>query len=120
MFARSNVSLNAYFARIARWNGTEIQNRGVELGRVIARLWSRPDGEPYVPRTPDPEELFEETFQPPGTALQPQPHTHGNLRVVIHWSVLGSSEPDETICEPKAALTHAVFVGRLIEKYGLK
>ena len=118
MFAHSNVSLNAYFAGITRWNGVEINQRGIALGRSIASIWPRPDGEPYVPRAPDPEEFFEETFEPPGQPRQQQPHTHGNLRVIIHWSVLGVSGPDESISEPKAALTHAVFVSRLIAKFG--
>ena len=114
MFAHSNVSLNAYFAGITRWNGIEISNRGIVLGRSIATIWPRPDGEPYVPSAVDPEEFFEETFEQAGQTRQQQPHTHGNLRVVIHWSILGINKPDETICESKAALTHAKFIGRLL------
>ena len=118
MFADSNVSLNAYFAGVTRWNGVEINQRGIALGRSIASIWPRPDGEPYVPRAADPEEFFEETFEQPGQPRQQQPHTHGNLRVIIHWSVLGVSASDESICEPKAALTQAAFLGRLIAEFG--
>lgn len=118
MFAHSNVSLNAHFAGIARWNGTEIKQRGIALGRRIARIWPRPEGEPYVPRAPDPEELFEETIELPRQPQHQTPHTHGNLSVTIHWSILGFNCSDEAICESKAALTHAVFISRLIAKFG--
>ena len=118
MFARSNVSLNAYFGGVAQWNGSEIKQRGIALGRGIARLWPRPEGAPYIPPTPDPEELFEETFDQPESSRQQQTHTHGNLRIVIHWSILSVSGPDESICESKAALTHAAFLGRLIARLG--
>ena len=118
MFARSNVSLNAYFGVIARWNGIEIKKRGVELGHVIARLWPRPDGESYVPPTPGPVELFEDMGEETPPAPTQQTFTHGRLRVVIHWSMLGQNDADETIQESQDGLTHAKLIGRLIEVFG--
>ena len=117
MFARSNVSLNAYFGGVAQWNGSEIKQRGIALGRGIATL-AAPGGGTVYSGTPDPEELFEETFDQPESFQQQQTHTHGNLRIVIHWSILGVSGPDESIRESKAALTHAAFLGRLIAGLG--
>ena len=119
MFAHSNVTLNAYFAGVTRWNGVEIKQRGITLGRSIASIWPRPDGEAYVPRASDPEEFFEETFEQTGPTRQQQARAHGKLRVIIHWSILGvRTTPDESICEPTDALTHATFVGRLIAQFG--
>ena len=118
MFGRSNVSLNTYFAGIARWSGAEIRKRGIELGKKIARLWPRPDGEPYIPRTSDPADPFEDPFEEPEAPRQQQPYTHGNLKIEVHWSALGFNESDETIYEPQAGLTHAKFIRRLIEQFG--
>ena len=118
MFRRSIVSLNRYFAGIAHWNGGAIRERGIELGRKIARLWPRPEGRPYVAGSRAPEDLFDDPFEEEDVPRQQQPHTHGNLKIEINWSVLGFSDPDEIICEPKAALTHAKFVRRLLEQFG--
>ena len=118
MFADSNVSLNEHFAGISLWNGIEIQARGVEFGRRIAKIWPRPDGEPYIARGPDAEEIFEEKFDSPSEPNERQPHIRGNLKVTIRWSLLGVDAPDETICERSAALTHATFIGRLIANFG--
>ena len=106
-----------YGSHALEWS-RDLNERGIALGRSIASIWPRPDGEPYVPRAADPEEFLEETFEQPGQPRQQQPHTHGNLRVIIHWSVLGVSASDESICEPKAALTQAVLFGRLIAEFG--
>ncbi len=114
MFARSNVSLNAYFAGTIRWGGAEIKQRGINLAKLIARIWARPDGTPYVPRTPRPEELFEETFETPREQKQArQPHTHGNLRVAIRWQMLGVNNEEEILKEGSDAETHAKLIGRM-------
>ena len=118
MFADSNVSLNEYFAGISVWNGREINERGIALGRRIARIWLRPDG-PYIPRGADPGDIFADTIEPGRETRDPQPSSRGNLSVMVRWSLLGIDSPDETICEEKsAALTHAAFIGRLIAKFG--
>ena len=120
MFAQSNVSLNAYFNRIGRWNGIEIKNRGIELGRIIARIWPRPDGVPYVPPATDRTEIFEDLVEEPAPDRHPETAGHGTLHVVIHWSQLGQSEniDPEHIQENKDALTHAKLIGRLIDVFG--
>ena len=119
MFADSNVSLNEHFAGISLWNGIEIQARGVEFGRRIAKIWPRPDGEPYIARGPDAEEIFEEKFDSPSELKERQAYTRGDLSVTIRWSLLGIvNAPDEIICEKSATLTHAAFIGRLISKFG--
>jgi hypothetical protein len=121
MFADSNVALNAYFAGINLWNGSEILKRGIALGRRIAHIWPRPngpDGPVYIPNRPDEGPIFGDPPDPPEEPNTPGPNTHGNLRVIIHWSVLGISAPDESICEPKAGATHAAFLGRLIAEFG--
>ena len=118
MFAESNVSLNKHFAKVNLWNGSAIKERGIALGRRIAYIWPRPEGEPYIPSASDPEDFFEEAFDLLNAPRQHHSHTHGNLRVIIHWLVLGICAPDETICEPKAGATHAAFLGRLIEVFG--
>ena len=113
VFAHSNVSLNAHFVGLARWSPDEIKQRAIALGDGFARIWPRPDGAPYVPRLPDIDELFEETIDSPPPAPDP-PHTHGRLRIVVHWSMLGRGQSDESIQEPTGAATHAKFIGRLI------
>jgi len=116
MFAQSNVSLNTYFNGVASWSGSDIKQRAVVLGGSLARLWPRPAGAPYVSRPPDPEELFEEIIDQPGQREQGQ-QPHRDLRVVIHWSMLGINEPDETIFKASAGQTHAAFLGLLVTKY---
>jgi len=120
MFAHSNVSLNAYFANVAVWSGIEIKNRGVELGRIIARIWPRPEGAPYIPSLPGPTELFEEILDEPLTERPPGTIAHGRLRVVIHWSLLGQNENNDTeiIQEETDGSTHAKLIERLIEVFG--
>jgi hypothetical protein len=120
IFARSNVSLNAYFANVPDWNGLEIKNRGIELGRFIVRVWPRPDGAPYVPMSSPAADIFENLGVEPPAPRSEQPATHGRLRDVIHWSLLGQNEINdpEVIQEPKDALTHAKLIGRLIEVWG--
>ncbi len=116
MFSRSNVSLNSYFGGVARWDGAQIRKRGIELGRVVASLWPRPEGQPYFLPSPGPEDFFDE--MPAEESHPPLPVAHGSLRVVIHCSMLGENDHDEIIQERKDALTHAKFIGRLIEVFG--
>jgi len=120
MFARSNVSLNTWFVSLDRWNGVEIGRRSGEIGRRVAEMWPRPDGAPYVPRPAEPTDLFEEMSEEPQPTLPPTPFTHGRLRVVIHWSLLGQNQnvDPEVIHERTDGLTHARLVGRLIEVFG--
>jgi len=119
MFARSNVSLNGCFAGSIRWGGAEIKQRGVNLGKLIAGIWPRPDGTPYVPRTPRPEELFEETIGTPREQRQArQRHTHGNLRVVINWPMLGINRVSEPLKEASDSETHAKLIGLLFAELG--
>ena len=117
VFAHSNVSLNAHFVGLARWTPDEIKQRAIALGSVLVRTWPRPDGTPYVSRPPEIDELFGETIDSPPPPPEP-PHTHGRLRIVIHWSILGRGQSDEPIQEPTGAATHAKFIGRLIANLG--
>lgn len=118
-FAESNVSLNRHFIQMAQWSDQDIKQRGLELARIVARIWPRPsDGPGYIapaPTPPEPGELF---VQPEGAAGEGQRRRRSKLLIRVFWSKLGKALPDEEICETKATTTMAVFLGRLIRVFG--
>jgi Protein of unknown function DUF262/Protein of unknown function (DUF1524) len=113
VFAQSNVSLNTHFIGLTRWTTDAIKHRTITLGDTITRFWPRPAGAPYISRPTEIDDLFEDVI-PPTPPAPPPPHTHGRLRITIHWTMLGLDRPDETIQEPTGAATHAKFISRLI------
>jgi hypothetical protein len=119
LFAESNVSLNAYFGSTTNWGGREIEQRGLALARVIARMWPRPtDGPGYRPGAPDADDLFPPTVEPPPPPNSPRaPHVHGSLQIVIRWSMLGVDDADQTVSEATDGLSYAALLGLLISRY---
>jgi hypothetical protein len=115
LFVQSNVSLNVHFAALPAWDVAAIRQRGQSLGRRLASIWTRPAGEAYTPRQPNQEDAFGDAFEQPDALQGRAPHTHGNLRVMIRWSLLGVNKTDELIQEATAAATQSVFIGKLIE-----
>ncbi len=118
-FAESNVSLNQHFAGLAQWSDQEIRQRGLELARIVARVWPRPAGGPsYIAPTPTPTEPEELLAPSEAVAGEGERRGRSKLLIRVRWSKLGRALPDEDICEKKATKTMAVFLSKLILAFG--
>jgi negative regulator of replication initiation len=114
-FAESKVSLNQHFLELAQWSDQDIKQRGLELARIVARIWPRPTGGPgYITPAPAPPEQGELVEVEAGE----QHRGRSRLLIRVHWSRLGKAGSDEDICEKKATTTMAVFLGKLIRVFG--
>ncbi len=119
LFAMSNVSLNAYFAALEQWTEREIRQRGMELAKIVARIWPRPGGGPnYItptPTPPEPGELFEETPRERNDAGR---RGRSRLRIRVRWSQMDKAGDDEEFCGPDATDTVLRFIEKLIRVFG--
>lgn len=119
LFAESNVSLNAYFADLEQWTEREIKQRGLELAKIVARIWPRPVGGPNY-TTPAPAPLEQGELAEGGFQEEAGEEHHGRSRLLIRvrWSRLGKALPDEQILESTAAASMVIFVEKLIRVFG--
>lgn len=118
-FAKSNVSLNRHFHGLTQWSEQEIKQRGIELARIVLRVWPRPAGGPaYITPAPTLPELEEPIDQPDAPAGEGGRRGRTKLRIRVRWTKLGKALPDEEICKTKAAATMAEFLARLIRVFG--
>jgi uncharacterized protein with ParB-like and HNH nuclease domain len=119
LFAESNVSLNKYFASLEQWTELEIKQRGVQLAKIVARIWPKPGGGPnYIaptPTPPEPGELFEEM---PRERNDGGRRGRSRLRILVHWSQLDKAGDDEEFSEPDATGSVLRFVEKLIRIFG--
>jgi hypothetical protein len=91
----------------------------MELAKVVARIWPRPDGGPnYIaptPTQPEPGELFEETPRERNDAGR---RGRSRLRIRVRWSQMDKAGDDEEFCESDATDTVLRFVEKLIRVFG--
>ena len=114
-FGESNVSLNRHFIEMAQWSDQDIKQRGLELARIVARIWPRPSGGPgYITPAPTPPEQGEFVDVETGE----QRRGGSKLLIRIRWSRLGKALPDEQIHEATSAASMVAFVEKLIRVFG--